>query len=64
MDRNVDYINQKQIYAPTPNKIFGDYYLKEDNTNYYNQIYSKKKMNLINDYMSDQNRQDEEQFVK
>jgi hypothetical protein len=44
--------NQENKNLPTPNKLFANYYLNKNDTNYYDQIYSKKKINLINDYNS------------
>jgi hypothetical protein len=42
--------SQENRNMTTPNKLFANYYLNKNETNYYDQIYSKKKINLINDY--------------
>lgn len=49
--------------TPTPNKVFAEYYLNNQNTNYYDGIYSKKKLNLLNDYLKSPHLQPDE-FVK
>jgi GNAT superfamily N-acetyltransferase len=48
----------------TPDKVFPTYYLNEQQTNYYDQIYSKKKLNMINDYINGGNIKDQQQFIK
>ena len=44
-------IINKEIYK-SPNSGFKNYYLNKEDTLAYDNIYSKKKINLINDYMS------------
>jgi hypothetical protein len=67
MNQNVS--NNNHIYlnhsstTPTPNKVFAEYYLNNPNTNYYDGIYSKKKLNLLNDYLKTPHLQPDE-FVK
>jgi len=46
----------------TPNKNFANYYLYNDSTNYYDNIYSKKKLNLLNDYVHS-NLKDPQEYV-
>ena len=69
-DENV--IN-KNIYDNNSNPInaynaFKDYYLINNNSNYYDNIYSRRKINLINDYIQskhlDQDAYLKEQFLK
>jgi len=69
-DENV--IN-KNIYDSKSNPIggynaFKDYYLINNNSNYYDNIYSRRKINLINDYIQsrhlDQDAYLKEQFSK
>jgi hypothetical protein len=47
----------------TPNKVFSNYFFNGQNTNYYDQIYSKKKLNLLNDYLAS-NPKDPEEYVR
>jgi len=47
----------------TPNKVFSNYFFNGQNTNYYDQIYSKKKLNLLNDYLTS-NPKDPEEYVR
>jgi hypothetical protein len=57
--------NSNQIkYQPTPDKIFSNYYLNIPNTNYYDHVYSKKKQNLLNDYMYNPNIKEVDEYVK
>jgi hypothetical protein len=56
------FLNHSSI-TPTPNKVFAEYYLNNPNTNYYDGIYSRKKLNLLNDYLNTPHLQPDE-FVK
>ena len=52
----------KNVYV-NPITGFQTYYLNGTNTVSYDNIYSKKKLNLINDYLQSKN-QNQEQFIK
>jgi hypothetical protein len=52
----------KNVYLH-PITGFQTYYLNSPNTVSYDNIYSKKKLNLINDYLQSKN-QNQEQFIK
>ncbi len=60
---NNNYSLSSKIPGATPNKIFANYYLNEQNTNYYDGIYSKKKLHLLNDYLSS-NKKEPEEYVR
>jgi hypothetical protein len=47
----------------TPSAVFANHYLHNPSTNYYDGIYSKKKLNLLNDYLSSPHLQPDE-FVR
>ena len=52
----------KDVYK-NPNKGFQKYYLNKEDSLAYDNIYSKKKMNLINDYMASK-RRTPDQFIQ
>jgi hypothetical protein len=49
--------------ATPPNKLFAHNYLSEGKTDYYDNIYSKKKVNLLTDYLSSY-KKDPYEYVK
>jgi hypothetical protein len=44
-------------------KAFPNYFLNNHNTNYYDQIYSKKKLQLLNDFISNE-KLNQDEYVK
>lgn len=62
VSNNLNNLNAS-VSSSTPNKLFENYYLNSQNTNYYDNIYSKKKINLLNDYLSS-NKLQPDQYVR
>ena len=50
-------------FKPTPSAVFANHYLHNPSTYYYDGIYSKKKLNLLNDYLGSPHLQPDE-FVR
>ncbi len=56
-------IEENKIKNVTPNLAFPNHYLNNPYTNTYDQIYSKKKLNLLTDYLG-QRHLDRDEYVK
>ena len=55
--------NRNENNNSTPNLAFANHYLNAQNSNYYDQIYSKKKLNMLTDYLGNKHL-DKDEYVK